>query len=640
VVLRVKWKTDVNSTRYTLSAQALTGAANTAIGTALLKSGTYTTETTDALTIPAASLTSFSASAFSNANFKVRLRFTRTNGSVANSTASVDFVQVSLNYHVPSTTASVVYQGFGLGAIPSNATVQLTAQVQWKASAVNANFSLGMQAFTNFGAATQAALGAELTRTAADTIDHVDTTATLTPTPAQLADSSFAIRIRAVRNDGLTNPDVTASIDYVRVSLSWTTAGSTTTHSIFLQNFGLVQVIPANATITGLTTTARWKLSAVNTHATLGLQAYKAGGATALGTETTDATGPITDTTAVQTVASGITVADLSSASFGVRVRVTRGGSSTANPNFTASLDSVSVNVTWTAPSASHGVTYGGFAFDALPAGATVTQIKTEVGWKSSVATTKSVLGFQPYIGGGTTAVGTEYTDTAAPIVATTRTQTLTGLSLAASSLAGGNLVVKLRITRNAGASNPDFTALVDFVRVTVTFTESVAISVDECNGANNWTATKLNPSPDECQDMSRPEYVPFTVTRLFQGVCASGGPVWRHFEYTTSTPPDTKVEFRFRSFPVGADGTCSALPAITSGAPLPLATASLTQDPAICAFDGSSAGCPIDLYTGLAGEAGAILECLQMDAFGAPSSTESPQLLDWNVLYDCAPDQ
>jgi hypothetical protein len=41
-----------------------------------------------------------------------------------------------------------------------------------------------------------------------------------------------------------------------------------------------------------------------------------------------------------------------------------------------------------------------------------------------------------------------------------------------------------------------------------------------------------------------------------------------------------------------------------------------------------------------LAGEAGAILECLQMDAYGIPSSTESPQLLDWNVLYDCAPDQ
>ncbi len=634
LAVTVKWKTDVNSVRYTLTAQAMTGAANTAIGSALVKSANYTTESSDIATVPTASLTGFSASDFSDTNFKVRVRFERSNGNVTDSTASIDHVQVVLKYHLASTTASVVYQYFGLGSIPSNAQVQLTAEVKWKSSAVNTNVTLGMQLYKKWGTASQASIGSEVTRTpvAANT-NYVDTTATLTPTPTDLIDTSFAIRLRVVRSDGAANPDVTASIDYVRVTATYSTNAAATTHSVYYTGFGIDAQIPSNATITSIQTSASWKLSAPTTYATLGLQAYTSGGTTPLGTELTDTTAPTTLTTGTQTVSSGIARTDLSDANFGVRARVTRASGAVANTDFTAYLDRVSVVVNWTAPSVGHGVTYGSFGLGGgIPATATVTQLKTELRWKSSVSSNREQLGFQLFKNG--VAIGSEYVDSTAPTSATTRTQTLTGLSLSAADLADGNFVVKVRSTRTTGNSNPAFTAYVDFVRVTVSYTESIDSAVAECNGSNNWTATKLNPSPDACVDMSTPQYVPFTVSRVFQATCPFGqAPSWRRFGYTTSTPDPTSVEFRFRSFRPDAAGTCSAMSAVNNGDPQPLATASATQDPAVCST--TDPGCVLDLAQYL-GAAGTGLSCLQMDAYGVPGAVSSPELFDWTVLYDC----
>lgn len=632
--LNVKWKSDVNSNKYSLSAQALSGAANTAIGGQLAKSGTYTIETTDTLPLAAVELTGFTPSTFSDANFKVRLRFSRSNGNVTDATASVEYVQVVVKYHLASTTASVAYRYFGLGSIPSNAQVQMTAEVKWKASAVNANLMLGMQAYKNWGSAGQAAIGSEVTRSpAAANTDYVDTTATLTPTPADLIDTSFAIRLRAVRSDGSSNPDVTASIDYVRVNLTWSLNGSSVTHSVYLSGFGLAQQIPSNATITSVVSSASWRLSASGTAGTLGLQAYTAGGATALGAEVTDATSPTSFTTASQTVAAGITASDLSDANFGVRVRISR-ATAVSNPDFTAYLDAVYVVVTWSAPGVGHGVTYGNFGFDqTLSRSATVTQISTQVRWKSSVSTARQELAFQLFTSDGV-ALGSEYVDTSSPTSLTTRTQTLSGLSLSPEQLDNGNFYVKVRATRKAGTSNPDFTASLDYLKVTLTTSELVDDALVECNGSNNWTATKLNPSPDECQDMSTPQYVPFTVTRVFQGVCAAGQhPTWRRFGYTTATPGGSSVEFRFRSFVADADGSCVALTPVTSGVPSPLAIASATDDPQVCLS--TDPACVVDLVQGL-GAAQAGRACLQMDAYGIPSSSDSPQLFDWTVLYDC----
>src|SRR5205814_871651 len=126
----------------------------------------------------------------------------------------------------------------------------------------------------------------------------------------------------------------------------------------------------------------------------------------------------------------------------------------------------------------------------------------------------------------------------------------------------------------------------------------------------------------------SAPAYVPFTVSRVFQAVCAQGSsPLWKWFGYTTSTPPATKVEFRFRGF-ADTSGSCVALPAVTTSPPAPVATASLTQDPEVCSIAGTGAPCPKNLYNGLGGLPQAATSCLQMDAYGIPSSTASPQLL------------
>jgi hypothetical protein len=640
--MTVKWRATYAHVRYSLTAQVVKGAANSAVGTALTKSSPITTETTQTQNVSVVGLT---AADLSDANLKVRLRFNRASGFVAlPSTAQVDHVQLVLKYHVPSTTASVALRNFGLGSVPSNATsVQLSAEVKWKASAVNPNVTLGLQAFKNWGAGTQAALGSELMRgpLAANT-DYTDNTGAITVTAADLADTSFAMRLRVVRNYGVSGSDVTASVDYVRVTVTYTNAGATNTSSIFLKNFGLDGTIPSNATITSVTTSASWRLSAVNTHVTLGLQAYKAGGVTALGTEVTNSTGPIVDTVATQTVVSGVSATDLSDANFGVRVRVSRGNSADANPNVTAYLDYVTVTVAWSASNATHGVTYGNFRFGSLPSNSTITGVTTEVRWKTSVSGVKAQFGFQPYVGAGSTALGTEYVSTSPTTTATTQTQTLTGLSLTPTQLADGNFVVKLRVTRTTGSPNPDFTASVDFVRVTVTYRYPQSLSVAECNPSNNWSATKLSPDPDSCQDMSEPSYVPFTVTRTFQGVCPSGfGPVWRQFGYTTSTPTDTKVEFRFRSYLAESDGTCATLPAVTSGnAPAPAATASPTDDPEVCSVTSSANDCPIDLYSALGKRPDATAECLQMDAYGVPSETETPELVDWTVLHDCVPNE
>lgn len=645
LVLRVKWKTDVNSGKYSLTAQAVTGALNTTIGSPLAKSSQYTTESTDELTIPASTLSSFSASDL-NA-LRVRLRFNRASGNVADSTASVDFVEVVVTYRKLTTNARIAYRWFGLGGIPSNATVQLNAEVKWKVSAATSNVTLGLQMYKNYGAVGQATLGTELTRTtlAANT-DYTDVSSTQTVSPADLTDTSFAIVLRVTRANGATNnPDLTAYIDYVRVTAVYSVGSSaSTTHSMLLKGFGLDSVIPANATITGVTTTARYKLSTVNTNATFGVQAYAGNGTTALGTEATHALGPTVDTAVSQVIGAGVTRSQLSDSTFGVRVRISRSGAAVGNPDFTAYLDDVSVVVTWTSTSVSHGVTLANFDFGSLPSDALITAVKTEVRWKASVSTTRGQLGFRAFVGAGTTGVGSEQVPAwTTSFPATPSSYTVSGLSLTPSQVQGGNLVVKLRTTRSTGATNPDFTVYVDYVRVTLTYSHTVISSVSECNVSNNWTATKLNPSPDACQDMSNPEYVPFTVTRVFQGVCPTdSGVVWQHFAYTTSTPSDSQVQFRFRTFAADASGNCTALPAITSGLPAPLVTASATGDPAVCPFDAQTSECPVNLFEGLGKRPYATYECLQMDAYGTPTSSgeETPQLIDWNVYYDCMESQ
>jgi hypothetical protein len=177
-------------------------------------------------------------------------------------------------------------------------------------------------------------------------------------------------------------------------------------------------------------------------------------------------------------------------------------------------------------------------------------------------------------------------------------------------------------------------------VKVTVDYTvpQSTA-AVAECNTLNNWSASKLNPKVD-CVPQTITTFTPFTVTRVFDGVCPQGTSAqWQFFTYTTSTPADTRIEFRFRSFE-NTTGTCTALAAATASPPAPIAIASLTQDPEVCTLTSTNPACPKNLFSALGGLPNGGYECLQMDAYGVPSTTASPELIDWNVTYNCLPSQ
>lgn len=638
LVLTVKWKATVNSNKYLLALQAMTGTSYTTIGTELKTGSTLTTETTDTITVSAATLASFALTDFNDTNFKVRLRFTRYTGSVANATASVDYVKASLTYHLSSSVASMAVGNFGITTVPAGSTISATAEVKWKTSAVNANAVFSMQPYKEWGTTSQATMGSGVTRTpAAANTDYVDT-ATFSPSAADLSDSRFKVLLKVTRSAGSTT-DFTASVDYVKVSLTWTLSGTSVTRSIVLKGFGFDNVIPSTATISSITTEARWKLSATTTHSTLGVQAFNSG--TALGTETTTTTAPTTFTTATQTVSTGLTRTMVNDANLSVRVRVTRDlDTSTSNPDFTASLDYVKVTVAWKASGATYIVSYGGFGFNAIPTDATITEIKTETAWKTDVANTHATLGIQAYVGAGATALGSETTATPSTSLLTA-TQDVTGLSLSSTDVTDGNLFVRLKATRSDGTGNggnPNFTASVDYVRVTVKYEYPVQVSVVECNGSNNWSATKLVPDPDKCSDMTTPDYTPFTVTRVFQATCPNGTlPEWQDFGYTSSTPDGTSIQFRFQGFDANADGTCPTQTSITSGTAA--ATASLTQDPEVCSLTDTSGTCPIDLTTRV-GYPTVGYECLQMDAYGIPTSSETPQLINWTLNYDCAPNQ
>jgi hypothetical protein len=184
------------------------------------------------------------------------------------------------------------------------------------------------------------------------------------------------------------------------------------------------------------------------------------------------------------------------------------------------------------------------------------------------------------------------------------------------------------------------FTANVDYVKVSVDYTVPKSTSaIEECDSLNNWSATKLNPKVS-CVPQTITTYTPFTVTRLFDAVCPQDtSPQWQFFTYTTSTPTDTRVEFRFRAFDkTGTD--CVAQPAVTADPPTPVAVASLKQDPEVCKLGANDGVCPKNLFNALGGLPAGGQECLQMDAYGVPSTTDTPELIDWKVTYSCVPSQ
>jgi hypothetical protein len=572
----------------------------------------------------------------------------------SNNTISVDYVTVAVSYQVPGAPqqSALTLGSFGL-SLPTGAVItNLATEVKWKVSAANANVMLGMQPFTNNGSSP---LDGETTATATAALTN-DTLATHTAssgvlaglTGATLANGSFGVLLRATRKhtgDGSSNPDVTVSVDYVKVTLSYVLNASSPTATYRQFSFG----IPSGATVLGVTSEVNWNVSVANAHVTLGLQPLLGG--VALGAELTTGTGvspPLLGTLAStsSTGKAGVpfTVSDFNDPNFALRVRATRvsGSGSLNDPDTTAMVDHVRARVRYIM-NPTQTVDFSGYGFD-IPVARDLLRLTAEVKWKVSTANDNVTLGYQAYKDAGLTAVGAEATtspDSSPPTTATVMTSNIDVTNLTPADLNDPAFALRIRSTRSSGASvNPDHSSLLDYVKLSAFYGTPTGGNLVECNPYNNWSATKLVPDPQPCIDDGSIAYPPWTVTRVFQAECpASKGAAWSAFAYRASAPSDSKIDFRFRAFP-SVNGQCSAQPAVTSGnTPSPLATArSSPVDTQVCELEGTSQLCPVDLFEGVMTPGSVGTDCLQMDAVGTPASdnSASPTLFDWTVTFEC----
>jgi RHS repeat-associated protein len=159
--------------------------------------------------------------------------------------------------------------------------------------------------------------------------------------PAGSPQSGSSTRPPSTNNAGWTNSGNAYTSDNTYATAS---PAKNQTTSVRVGTFGFDAQIPANATITNVTVSVEWKVDTTSSIATLGSQVYVGG--TARGTEFVNSAEPTSDTTQTYTV-SGLTRADLLDGTFEVQARASRGNSNTA---FTASLDTVSVQVDYTIP--------------------------------------------------------------------------------------------------------------------------------------------------------------------------------------------------------------------------------------------------------------------------------------------------
>jgi len=152
-----------------------------------------------------------------------------------------------------------------------------------------------------------------------------------------------------------------------------------------------------------------------------------------------------------------------------------------------------------------------------------------------------------------------------------------------------------------------------------------------------------VNDGSGACQPGCVMTLQPFVVTRVFEPSCLPGSaPRWLALGWRSDTPVDSRIDFRVRAFEPDANGECVPLPVSPVCAPGDVAaTAAMTPDTQTCLLANPpiSSTCPLDLTTVLGG-AGAWHGCLQMDAYGIPSATESPTLYEWEALFDCEPSE
>jgi hypothetical protein len=423
----------------TQTAGALFPSTNANVGTAESWTSPANAYADDGLTMTAAPSTTSTSYALSKAP-------SADDASLGSDAYVNDGVFASVSVSKNQTT-TIKFSGFGItsAAVPSGATISsVSATVVWKVDAATDPLTTSVQMFdgaTAIGSASSATYNNNDAPTNGTALTQSVTTGV---TPAMLTNASgFQVAVSFANLSSGKGVTILSSIDYVQVDVHW--SDGTTSATTALGGFHFDNLIPADATITSLTTEVKWNVAASASNATLSFQAYDGGGLLAIAGATQSVTNPpTTPTTASVTVASpGLLGSDLADANFTVRLTATRNSGS----SFTAAVDYVKVTALYTTPQVTNAVLYGGFGFN-LPANATVTKLSTEVSWFINTSIASATLGVQPYIGGGATAVGTELAASPPPTSATVQTLVQTNPVLTPADLSDTNFRVKVRVTR------------------------------------------------------------------------------------------------------------------------------------------------------------------------------------------------
>ena len=126
-------------------------------------------------------------------------------------------------------------------------------------------------------------------------------------------------------------------------------------------------------------------------------------------------------------------------------------------------------------------------------------------------------------------------------------------------------------------------------------------------------------------------QYQPSTYSEVYQASCPAGTSIqWGFLAYDTTTPGDSRIEFRVQT---SADAvTYSALQ------PMPISTASATAPNVQVCPMGRPSPCPVDLYNALSGLPNAEQQYLKLVANIVPTSNQlqTPVLNNWQVTYSC----
>ena len=348
------------------------------------------------------------------------------------------FGSVTVNKNKSST---ITFGGFGFtnADVPATATItSVRASVVWKVGSAADLVTTSIQAYNGAtGLGTAASAGPYNGNAPTSFVSLAQAVPGVTPA-ILTNNANFNVKV-TVDNSG--GSSLTADIDYVEVEATWN--DGTTTATVAYGGFGFDSVVPPDATITSITVEASVFASVATTDATVSLQAYKGAGQTAIAGVSANRNAPGTAPAALSVTRAnpGLTGADMTNASFAVRVKAVRSGPTA----FTSYLDYVRVTVSYTVPHSTNLVEYGDFGF-ALPADAVVTQIVTEVKWLVTPASPTSVLGAGAYASGAL--VGTEMTTSPPPTTPTVQTQTLANPAVTPAAINDPSFKVRIRATR------------------------------------------------------------------------------------------------------------------------------------------------------------------------------------------------